>query len=361
MESDKERVAIKQFDGKADDDFQLWSVRILAYLEGKDLADIVLGERVKPEQCMLDPTDKQSRQYSSDCRKARSILVSALGDRALRGIQTLTCPKEMWTSLQERYASRSNNSRIVTLTNLLNKKLRPNQSIGDHISEFESLLYQLQKMETKIDDQMKVALLLVSISNHKGFESIIAAIKTMRSEDATWNYVTTRLLEEEITMKTESLTSCEAKHVSDDVIAVAKYHKNKDIICHYCKKKGHIASKCFQKARDERNRNKSRQNSYKLPEKARLAMAKTVSSNETKGNLNFAIDSGATEHIACSEFVFESLQDCEPLKIMTADGTEYISSKKGLYVFNSARKMGNILHAQYNCGQYILFRNLIFL
>lgn len=47
LEHENQKIAV--FQGRAEDNFILWSTRINAYLEGKGLADIVHGERVIPK------------------------------------------------------------------------------------------------------------------------------------------------------------------------------------------------------------------------------------------------------------------------------------------------------------------------
>lgn len=64
----------------------------------------------------------------------------------------------------------------------------------NHIAEFEGIFNRLSQMDTEIDEGMQVAFLLVSISNVPELHGTVSAIKTMQADQATWNYVSTRLI-----------------------------------------------------------------------------------------------------------------------------------------------------------------------
>lgn len=74
------------------------STRVKATLEGKDYAGLVTGEERGPEE-----TEKEEHaDYVRNFRKARAILVNALGDKPLRHVQNCNSPAEMWAKLRER-------------------------------------------------------------------------------------------------------------------------------------------------------------------------------------------------------------------------------------------------------------------
>lgn len=76
-------LRVEKLDGKESEDFALWQLRVLAVLEGLDLANVTLGLEVAPE-------DQQAPEFAlrvNTLRKARAIIITALGNKPLRVIQ----------------------------------------------------------------------------------------------------------------------------------------------------------------------------------------------------------------------------------------------------------------------------------
>ena len=45
----KEVIRVEKFKGERDEDFEIWTMRLMATLEGRDLAGVVNGEEFAPE------------------------------------------------------------------------------------------------------------------------------------------------------------------------------------------------------------------------------------------------------------------------------------------------------------------------
>lgn len=140
--------------------------------------------------------ETEYKTFLKQSRQARSIIVQALGDRPLRAVQSENSVRQMWTKLFDRCASTKQHNKIIVLAILINMKLKSPNDISDHVSRMESLFNQLGKMDLEVEAQMQVALLLVSVDNVKLFSPTIAAIKVMKDENASWKYVSTRLIKE---------------------------------------------------------------------------------------------------------------------------------------------------------------------
>lgn len=70
--------------------------------------------------------------------KALSIIVRALGDNPLRGVQACESAKDLWERLSERYAGKMVVNKLGLLKNLVNTRLKRGENIGDHIAVFEA-------------------------------------------------------------------------------------------------------------------------------------------------------------------------------------------------------------------------------
>lgn len=66
----------------------------------------------------------------------------------------------------------------------------------DHVSYMESELTRFQIMGTNFDAPVKVTPLMYSLPNLSEYETITTSIKALQEETATWDYVSTLLVEE---------------------------------------------------------------------------------------------------------------------------------------------------------------------
>lgn len=250
-------------------------------------------------------------------------------DRPLRAFQSITPAHEMWLKLFERFASSSQHNKISALTTLLNKKPRNASDISDHVSQLESLFNRLETKENPIDEKMQVALLLVSVENNKAFDATIAAIKTMKEEDSSWNNVSARVIEEGSKSLTENKNVIDSESPRASIASI----KTSQIVCNRCNIKGHTAAECripWDKIMERRKNKapaKSEEDISQQP-KARLAIliCNQIQDNESKST---AIDSGASEHIAHREDSFINLISVPPISIQIADGKTISAKKKG--------------------------------
>ena len=87
-------------------------------------------------------------------------------------------------------------SRIKVQTEIHSKRFGPGDNMGDYIDGFESMFERLAAMESKVSEDMQVAILLASFADMKEYDGVISELKTLKPEDLTWDTVTASLLEE---------------------------------------------------------------------------------------------------------------------------------------------------------------------
>lgn len=307
-------LRVEKFNGRDNEDFGIWAVRVMAVLEGEGLADVVIGEETPPE----DVTSAVYSAYLKKARKARAILVMGLGNKPLRVVQNSADPYTMWSKLHERYAATTTANKISVLTNLMNMRYIPGKDMGEYLCEFETLFNRLECMGSPQSDDMQVAILLVSIMHEDTLSGTIAAIKTMDESKATWDYVSSRLLEEQRSIKLADNAERAAAAVR---AATAKRRDLSKVKCFKCQKMGHIAKTCKNKRVNPRN---NKDDEDKDTTRVRAAMART--SND---HASFIVDSGASSHIANSLDLFTSLKDISPVKVHLADDTVVEACQEG--------------------------------
>lgn len=105
-----------------------------------------------------------------------------------------------------------------------------------------------------------------------------------------------------------------------------KNHAHKDLTCHYCGKKGHIAPNCYKKQRDSqagKGKASSAENSNtksKTKTKEKIVFPLEVEANHnTFHEVEWMVDSGATSHMKNMKHILHNQQPKELLSRMVAE------------------------------------------
>ena len=308
---ERDELRVSKFNGKDGEDFELWALRMCAVLERKDLIGVVNGEDPVP-----DSTDSVScEKYMRNLRKARTIIITALGDKPLRAVRSATDPSSMWKKLHERYAASTTASKIAVLTSLIRMRYTAEQDMGEYLSQLESLFSRLDAIGSSIQTDMQVAILLVSLSSHESLSGTVAAIKTMDEEKATWGFVSGRLIEE---VRSQKLAYDAQGKSRNHTVALVQLPKSKsNFRCFRCNKRGHIARNCPSKSKEKQQETKDKDARQSQEEpKVRAALSSFGSLNNC-----FIVDSGASSHISNNINHFSLIKPTSPVKVHLADDT----------------------------------------
>ena len=255
--ADMDKLRIKPLDSDAD--YDLWRIRIDAILDEKGLSDVVA-----PTSEATDSSDlpEQGDTTAADRRKkAKAIIVTALGVSALRVVRGVTDnPLLMLTKLDERYNSKSIAAQISKMAELVSLHYTDrNDDISTHIDRMAALVEKLKGMSLDISDTMAIGILVASIKVSK-LAPVVAAIKTIPSADMKWDTVATRLIED--------WKDLPEKKEEASFVALVK--------CDFCGRHGHHESSCkfkmqYLKRQDDDDDENDRKRSTKKTRGVRLA------------------------------------------------------------------------------------------
>ena len=153
----------------------------------------------------------------------------------------------------------------------------------------------------------------------------------MKAEDATWTYVSSRLIEE----SSESNKQPHTEHFDKSAKPQLATIRTDTDSCKRCGIPGHIAADCrkpWDRIKDRRkgnngNRTKIEWNEKGKP-KARLAFI-SASRTDPSSSEKITIDSGASEHIVHPKNFFLSLSNMATISIKVADGRQFTATQKG--------------------------------
>lgn len=177
-------MQLPEFDDGRDDEFEFREIEIAAIFEGKELAD-----------ALEDAKTTKYKKFVVSTKKARVIIVNALGEKPIRVVQSCELLSNMWAELHERYSEGIMANQIIVHSALMNLKLEKGKHMGDYVPEMELLVNRLERMDLEIKETMQVAILLVSLSLMPGYTGNLSPIKTLESTAATCSNVTMRIIE----------------------------------------------------------------------------------------------------------------------------------------------------------------------
>lgn len=131
-----------------------------------------------------------------------------------------------------------------------------NGNMEEHVNNMLDLVNQLEALGEKLADHLVVALLLCSLPDD--YNTLITALESRDEKDLTLEMVTGKLINE-YKRSTESEANSISCHIPSDKETAMKVEKgkvySKVVMCHFCKKKGHIQRDCYSY---KRSQNKSK-------------------------------------------------------------------------------------------------------
>ncbi|MFQ6661097.1 hypothetical protein Gotur_029371 [Gossypium turneri] len=143
----------------------------------------------------------------------------------------------LWKRLETLYVTKSLANHLVLKQRLFTFSMNECELLRDHISQFITLLNDLQNVEVKIDDEGQVMLLLCSLpSSYKSFrETLIYGRDKLLFEDVKDHLLSKDKLDNEF--GSDSRANRQAS------ILVAS--KKQDKRCRYCNKLGYVNVDCY--------------------------------------------------------------------------------------------------------------------
>lgn len=298
--TETEKIRIRQLDDKSD--YALWRIRIFAAISAKSL-ETVFETRKQGEAS--SSTSTTSPASETQCQQASNIIVSALGDHALRVVRTVIGnPKEMMEKLDARYDSKTIASRISKMSELVSIRYNSiREDMDKHIDKLAGIIEQLRSMGSTFDDALAIGILVASITVSELMPAT-AAIKTLADKDIKWEEVSSRLIEEVKNIKSSNRTP---------------RANSANSTCAICGKNNHSTNRCFlnpmnphnkldlkngvaEKSQDgktddntdKKEKSDTKKEKKKKKKKERAGMARTTARNRSD---KLMLDSGTTSHI----------------------------------------------------------------
>ena len=230
----------------------------------KDLYEPIEGDKGRPKGTKDEDWNKLNR-------KVVGVIRQWIADNVFHYVSTKTSANDLRKKLEELYDRKSATNKAFLFWKLVNLKYKEGGSVAEHLNDMKSIVNQLASMNIGLNDELQ-ALMLLSYLPESWETLVVTVSNSTPNRIVTMGQVTSSLLNEETRRKlagsshSETLVMKEergrsksrtphGRHPSRDK-SREKSMSRKDIVCHYCHKKGHI-KRCRKLKFKEENREKS--------------------------------------------------------------------------------------------------------
>ena len=278
-------------------------------------------------RCSTEGADQLPATITDDAKnlmleKAHSLIVLSLTDEVLREVGEETTAAGMWTMLEDKFQKKSLTNRLYQKQRLYTLQMSENISVRDHLDNFNQVIWDLQSIGVKIDDEDQAIILLCSLP--KSYENFIDIMLYGR-DSITVNNVKDSLQSKELKRRVSSSNgddaglivsrgrSMERGNSSKGHTRSNSLSKSKKVRCYKCKEVGHIR-KNFPQLKKEGNNNVraivARSSAVVSGESSDEGDGGDVLTVSTIGSTDtWVMDTGASNHMTFNKELFSSFKE----------------------------------------------------
>src|SRR5215469_7498690 len=263
-------------DKLTEDNFLLWKRRVLALLKEKGLDDILLGLRILPLVPAAGITDSgymaDMAKYRRDVATVERILLTTISDEPARLIAHCKTPSKIWTELLAIYEQKNSVAKNYATDQFYQCRMTSDKTVTQFVAQVKTAGVKLKDLGIHVSDDLIMGRILNGLP--ESYNNFKTAWYSVTSTEQTLTNLTSRLLSEELgKMKlTDTTSEVESAQAFFSGKRNSKFKKRenfnsqvqnngvqssgnqrKTVICHYCKKPGHIARNCYKKQNSRRD------------------------------------------------------------------------------------------------------------
>ena len=297
--------------------FKNWRFRIMTLLAKEQCDDII-----EKEAPAASADAKVKEEFLKKDTKAKAVIVQGVSDKHIDIIKDCKTAKAQLEALKEIFVRTSSFTKLSLWRKLFNLKSSQNDKLEDHFMKFDSIIRDLDELGSKIAESDKVCHLLLSLPTK--YDAVVTALETV--SDVKMDFVRSRLLDEEIkqSSKQDVLEKDEVMFQASTkgcFICGDKYHFKADCPNRRNQKnqtnfrgsfrggfksrgnRGNYRGRGAQNQKTNEGKGQTNHQASIAEEPIMLYAANMCNELEDKREINFVLDSGASNH-----FVSENLE-----------------------------------------------------
>lgn len=220
--------------------FETWSVRVKMLLIRDDLWEFIESDcpvPVKEENSDVITNLAEINLWLKRDQKAIATIVLLIDDTQLSLIRNSTTSKEVWKTLRDYHQKGTLTNKVSILKMICRLQLNENESMEKHLYKLDELFQRFANIGGTFEESFRVAIVLSSLP--ESYNSLTTALEARNESELTLSLVKSKLMDEFMKRKQTPLPD------SYVLKAVRINSTNQaDIICYYCKEKGHYKGEC---------------------------------------------------------------------------------------------------------------------
>lgn len=338
---------LTKFDVLNGSNYPLWSMRMEALLDAKQLfEDVITNDEPNKND------DARWKAWSRKNKETLSLIILTLSPELAVVMMGVKSAKEMWLSLKTRFEGTIEDRSTDLLLELTTLKTKPDESIDAFITRAQGISRQINLLGRATSERELVRYIINGLPSH--FDQISAALKLNRGITIVELLQTLREIENEIKIKKPDVKAYKTHE---------KQFNNNRTKCYHCGKIGHVAKNCYQRnsnsskqMTNQHNSNFSRnkhRNWSKHSENAKTACeepnhkehAFTSSEFSCYTNSNYVewfLDSGCSTHMISQNYGLEDIESIDREINVAEEGRVIHAKSKGVLRVEAETMEGNV-------------------
>ncbi|CAI5799407.1 Hypothetical predicted protein [Podarcis lilfordi] len=172
-----------------------WSRKLKAWLVAKGLWEATQGPPQQAAAGAAAAVVAAAQASQRKDQKALGTIVLSLEGSQLPLVEGLETAQEAYQALERVHHRTTAGAKIHTTRSLFELKLRPGDSIRQHVTKMLSVFNKLRLLQVNFTEELEVYILLSSLD--KSYDNLCLTLESMNPADLTLQYVTGRLCDEE--------------------------------------------------------------------------------------------------------------------------------------------------------------------
>ncbi|UYV60352.1 hypothetical protein LAZ67_1000919 [Cordylochernes scorpioides] len=293
-------VASPKIDLLTNSNYAIWSMKIEALLDSRDIFDDVINN---PKPTKDDKNGDAFNEWTKKNKQALGIIILSLSSDQAIAYKGIKNAQELWNAIKLRYEGEAEDKSMNLMLELTRLKKKYDESIEGYLTRCQGISRQLIEMGKAITDKEIIRYILEGLPDK--YNNVITSILANRNMD--FNGMRQNLLDFE-----KRNPERRQEHVK---VYKTSSNQNKVKTCFCCGKTGHFQKDCWFKNRNKVDHQKTKQFPTKrftknheekanitkehIPNKDKQEFALTAGIEQRKIVNEWQLDSACTSHMSC--------------------------------------------------------------